>query len=631
MKNLTPVIVTLLMLMYSAVLTGQTSIKMPLEIAKAYQNGTRSSDGKPGPNYWQNYSDYKIDAYLLTNESKLTGSETIIYHNNSRDSLNSIVIRLYPDFYKKGNARSWTIGNNDLTDGTIISKFEINGKKLDIENRKNARRTATNLIVYLENPIKPGDSARIEIDWEMMIPRKAWARMGNYGNDRFFLAYWYPQVAVYDDIDGWDKIEYYGTVEFYNDFNNYDVTITTPPGFTVWATGDLMNMNEIYQTTVIDNYKKASSYEEVVNIFSVEDCENNRVLKSDKSNSWHFIASNIPDFTFGVSKYSNWDGCSVIADKVTGRRVTIDVVYPDSVDSFDEGAFYSRESVKFMIDSLPGYPFPYSHITSFCNGRKRGGMESPMMVNEGDPADEGSAIGLIFHEILHSYFPFYMGTNERKYSWMDEGWATWLVYGIMDELKPDYNYFERISGDFENLSGKEKEIPLIYLSYQISDYPSYRVHSYNRSSMAYAYLRDAIGDDMFKTALHHYMDRWNGKHPIPYDFFNTFEDVTGQDLGWFIQPWFFNRDYADLGIKKVTFDNKIVVENNGGLPLPVVINCTYSDGTETDFYRSTSVWSNYDKAIVIQADPDKFLKSVTLGNNKIPDVISENNQIVISE
>jgi len=301
---------------------------------------------------------------------------------------------------------------------------------------------------------------------------------------------------------------------------------------------------------VVENYNKAKKSDNVINIFSFSDTKNNKVLKSNETNQWHFIADHVPDFTFGVSKYSNWDGTSIIADKVTGRRVFVDVVYPDSVDSFDEGAYFAKESVKFMVDSLPGYPFPYSHITSFCNGRKRGGMESPMMVNEGDPSDREQAIGLIFHEISHSYFPFYMGTNERKYAWMDEGWATWLTYGILDQMEPDNNYFENVSNSFQDLSGKEKEVPLIFPSNLITDYASYRVHAYNRSAMAYAFLRNTLGDKLFKEALHAYMDRWNGKHPIPYDFFNTFENVTGQDLDWYIQPWFFDRAYADLGIKK---------------------------------------------------------------------------------
>ncbi len=608
---------------------GQTSMKMPLEIAKAYQNGTRSNDGLPGPEYWQNYSDYYIDATLNANKSSLTGSERINYHNFSPDTLNNIVIRLYPDFFKKGNARSWTIGDSDLTEGTYIHKLKIGQTTYDINNSKEVSRSATNLNVRLENHVLPGDSVVIEIDWEFAIPRKAWARFGNYGNDRFFIAYWYPQIAVYDDIDGWDKVEYYGTVEFYNDLNNFDVRITTPPGFTVWATGDLQNLDDIYTSSVVDKYNKALTSSEIINIFSVDDCKKNKVLISNKSNTWHFNANNIPDFTFGASTSSNWDATSLIADKETGRRVLIDAVYPDSVDTFDEGAYYAAESVKFMIDSLPGYPFPYSHITSFCNGRKRGGMESPMMVNEGDPSESGYAIGLIFHEILHSYFPFYMGINERKYAWMDEGWAAWLPYGTMNALEPEFNYSERIATSFENLSGKEKEVPLMYLSYQIKDYPSYRVHSYNRSAMAYKFLRNALGDTTFKMALHTFMDRWHNKHPIPYDFFNTFENVTNQDLDWFIQPWFFDRAYADMGIKKVTLDNKIIIQNNGGLPLPIIVVCIFDDGSKETYYSNTNIWRKGDSAIMIQANSSKKISEVILGSSEIPDVISENNHIIL--
>ncbi|MFK5856660.1 MAG: M1 family metallopeptidase [Bacteroidota bacterium] len=631
MQNIFKITLVSMSLILSITVISQTTNKMPIEIAVAFQNGTRSNDGMPGPNYWQNHSNYNIVAEINMNESKLIGSESIVYFNNSPDTLKMIVIRLYPDLYKKGNARSWPIGDDDLTDGTIINKLVIGENDFDLSNKNKVYRSATNMFIYLTNYLAPNDSVNIYIDWEFSIPQKRWIRMGNYGNDRIFVAYWYPQIAVYDDIDSWDKIEYFGTVEYYNDFNNYDVTIKTPPGIMVWATGDLVNMDQIYSKKVVENYKKAVATSEIVNIFSVSDIKNNKVLKSNKSNNWNFTANNIPDFTFGVSRYSNWDGTSAIANKNTSKRVFIDAVYPDSVDSFDEAVMFAQKSIVFLVDSLPGYPFPYSHITSFCNGTKGGGMESPMMVNEGDPTDRGKAIGLIFHEITHSYFPFYMGNNERKYAWMDEGWAAWFTYGIMDQMEPSYNYFERITGSFEKLSGKEKEVPLMYPSYQIAEYASYRVHAYNRSAMAYAFLHNALGDSIFKASLHAYMDRWNGKHPIPYDFFNTFENVSNQDLDWYIKPWFFDRAYADLGIKKVTTGNKIVIENNGGLPLPVNVVCYFTDGTEENYLLNTSVWSTGNKAVVIQADTTKKINKVILGNNNIPDVIIENNEIIIVE
>jgi hypothetical protein len=222
-----------------------------------------------------------------------------------------------------------------------------------------------------------------------------------------------------------------------------------------------------------------------------------------------------------------------------------------------------------------------------------------------------------------------MGINERKYAWMDEGWASWLSYGIADNLAPDYNYFSRVSSSFENMSGKEKEVPLMFLSYQIKDYQSYRSHSYTKPALAYAYLRNAIGDSIFKSALYSFIDRWHNKHPGPYDFFNTFENISGQDLDWFFIPWFFSRAYADIGIKKVTFDNKVVVENNGGLPLPIYLSCTYLDDTQETFYRNASVWKNGDRGIIFQLNKNKKPIRITVGNDIVPDVIKENNEIMI--
>lgn len=610
-------------------LIGQTSTKMSLENAIAFQNGTRSNDGKPGPNYWQNHADYKIDVELLIDKSMLSATETVIYHNNSPDTLNKLVLRLYPDIYKKGNARSWPVAPDDLNDGTIIKELAINGNNININDSRDVRRSATNLFINLEELLLPSDSLKVDMSWELFIPKTQTIRMGNYGNNRLFIAYWYPQIAVYDDIDGWDILEYFGTVEFYNDFNNYEVNITSPPGFTIWATGDLMNMNDIYTEKVIKNHKKASTSSGIINIFTVEDCRDNRVLKNTGKNIWSFVANDVPDFSFATSLESNWDAASTIADKKTNRRVLVDAVYPDSSNTFDKAVYYGLISVNFMVDSLPGYPFPYSHITSFCNGENGGGMESPMMVNEGDPSDDGSAMSLIFHEILHTYFPFYMGINERKYAWMDEGWASWLSYGIADNLAPDYNYFSRVSSSFENMSGKEKEVPLMFLSYQIKDYQSYRSHSYTKPALAYAYLRNAIGDSIFKSALYSFIDRWHNKHPGPYDFFNTFENISGQDLDWFFIPWFFSRAYADIGIKKVTFDNKVVVENNGGLPLPIYLSCTYLDDTQETFYRNASVWKNGDRGIIFQLNKNKKPIRITVGNDIVPDVIKENNEIMI--
>ena len=602
---------------------------LPAEVKKAFRNGTRSVDGKPGPLYWQNHAKYKIEAELLADESALRGSESVQYFNNSPDTLKQLVIRIYADLYKEGTARNWPLGTDDLTDGMHYENPKVFKSSEDENMVESTSKTPTNLVLHLKGGIPPGDSVTFEVDWKISIPQKKWARIGNYGDDKFFVAYWYPQIAVYDDIDGWDRIEYFGVVEFYNDFNDFDVKITAPPGFVLWATGALKNESKLFTGDVLKKLEKARQSDEVVNIITAEDRKKKRVLKKTTANTWHFTAKSVPDFSFAASSQANWSGSSVVVDKSDNRRVLADAVYPDESRSFSNAAEWSRKSVAYLSDELPGYPFPYAHMTSFNNGRRGGGMETPMMANDGDPNNEANAYATLFHEISHSYFPFFMGTNERKYAWMDEGWAAFLPIGFMEKYYPEYYYFKQIKNRFEGMSGTEKEATLMTLSYHIGDYSSYRIHAYNRSAMAYYYLQEALGDRLFKLALHAYIDRWNGRHPIPYDFFNTFSDVSGQNLAWFFKPWFFDRCYADLGIKKVTLDNQVVVENYGGLPLPVRLVAEFTDGSTAVIVKNTAVWSTTDPAIVVQFTKDKHLKRVVLGDELIPDTNIDNNVLEI--
>ncbi len=600
---------------------------MPYEIRQAYQNGTRSISGNPGVNYWQNHASYKIQAELLPQESVLKGEETVTYFNNSPDTLKNIVVRLYPDIYKEGNARQFSMGADAINKGTEIEWLKINEQEIDIDNSREVRRTPTNLIITLKAPLVPGDSLLFEAKWQYEISALRPIRTGNYGNNKFFVAYWYPQIAVYDDIDGWDKIDYLGAVEYYNDFNDYEVVIKTPGDFMVWATGTLENEKEIYSKHVIKALAEARRSDEVMNIFTAGDCKKGKVLVKN-NNSWKFTASHVPDFSFASTTLVNWDGSSLIVDEQTGRRVFVDAVYADSSRTFEKTADWARKSVEYLSFKWPGFPFPYEHMTTFNNGRMGGGMETPMMANNGDPENPANAAGTVFHEISHTYFPFFMGTNERKYAWMDEGWAANLPIGFMDEYFPDRNYLERFVGSFEHMNGKEREMTLMVLSNGLGSYDGYRIHAYVRPALAYHFLRDALGDSLFKVGLMRYIENWNGKHPVPFDFFNCFVNASEQRLLWFFKPWFFDKAVADQGIKKVTMDNKMVIENYGGLPLPIVLVCEYEDGTTETFRERTAVWATGDHAVVLQANPDKKLIKIVLGSDRIPDVNRENNIIL---
>ncbi|HEY9114795.1 MAG TPA: M1 family metallopeptidase [Bacteroidales bacterium] len=616
-------------LLFSLLISAQNSFNalMPKEIREAYREGTRSLSGKPGPNYWQNYSRYEIEATLDTEKSELTGYEKITYYNNSPDSLVTIVLRLYQDLFKKGNSRDWPVNPEDLHDGTQINLLKINNQLIDLNNPSAANRTSTNLIVSLPEPLHSGDSVEISCSWSFPVSKNRPVRMGNYGDNNFFIAYWYPQVAVYDDIDGWDMIEYSGTVEFYNDINEYDVSISTSGNQLVWATGELQNAEELFSKYTLKKLENAKNSDQVLSIATSEENRKNKVLINNKQNTWHFVAHQVPDFSFATANESNWEGSSLVVDQNTGRKVFIEAVYPDSVLTFNNVANYARNSITYMSEQLPGWPFPYPKITVFCNAKRSGGMESPMMCNNGDASKSYDADNLTFHEIVHNYFPFFMGTNERKYAWMDEGWAAYLVSGYNDIYSPDFDYFARYVNSFENFSGKEAEVPPIYLSYQIKDYKAYRAHAYARSALAYNYLRNALGDSLFAVALHQYMANWNGKHPVPYDFFNTIQHASNQQLDWFFLPWFFDRAYADLGIKKVTVDNKIVIENIGGLPLPVQIKCEFEDGTFESYSQNVSVWNSGNQAVIVEVNANKKIQNVQLGSPQIPDVNKHNNYL----
>jgi len=625
MKKISFLLAALLLGLQFSALMAQSNRLIPIEVQKAYAAGTRSKDGNPGPNYWENHAHYQINAELLAAESSLKGTEKVTYYNNSPDTLNQLVIRLYQDFYKKGAARAWSIGSADLTNGVQIDYIKVNGESVKMPAKQDGYFFGTNRYIRLPHALAPGDSLILTAGWKFHIPATIRNRMGNYGKGRFLIAYWYPQISVYDDISGWDKVEFNGITEFYNDFNDYNIHITTPPGYAVWATGYLNNANEVYAKPVLKRLKRVKKPNKIITVVSQKDWDKNKVLKNKGANTWHFTAKNVTDFSFAATLRYNWDASSVLVDSATGRRVRVEAIYPDSSNSFRRAAFYARKSIEFMSYEWPGYAYPFEHMTSFSNGLLHGGMETPMMADDGDPKDTISAANLIFHEISHSYFPFFMGTNERKYAWMDEGWASYFTGAFSEKMAPEYPYFQRTAKRFSRISGRQMEMPLMIPSNLIYDFSSYRIQAYTRPSLAYKFLRNALGDTEFKKALHIYMSRWHGKHPIPFDFFNSFMNVTGQNLMWFFKPWFFGPGYADQAVKEVTAGNKIVIENVGGLPMPVRVICEYTDGSKDTFLESTAVWSKGQDTVSIQADKDKTIKKVVLGAPDIPDVDLSNN------
>jgi len=613
----------IILLALSALLWAQSEepLFIPVNMEKAYQSGTRSTDGRPGPNYWINRAQYRIDVHLEPQSGLLSGHETIRYFNNSPDTLTEVVVRLYQDIRRQGAQRDWPVNPAEIDTGTEIALFKINGRPIEISpDNSDIQRSGTNLIVPLKDALPPAGEISLEIAWQYTVTHLSNLRNGRYDSTSYFIGYWYPQIAVYDDIDGWDMYNYTGLQEFYNDFNDFDVRITMPHPFVVWATGRLQNSHRLFSKEMYLRYRSAFASDSVVHIIRPEDLQKGAFLSANGTHTWHFKAHHVPDFAFATSDHYLWDMTSLDVQK--GRRVLISAAYKEASKDFFSVDSIARESIAFFSKELPGVPFPFPSLTVF-NGR--GGMEYPMMVNDGSAKRWASTVHVTSHEICHSYFPFYMGTNERKYAWMDEGWATMLPFGIQHRLAPKYDPVARTIKRYEQVAGSELDIPMIAPSiiYGSNAFrPSYRNAAYNRPGTAYYLLQGLLGKELFGKALREYMKRWNGKHPLPYDFFFTFNDVAGEDLSWFWKPWFCEFGYPDLRIRDVMKSDTqtfVLIDKAGSLPVPVEVTVTFQDSSRQTISRSIRVWQNGQKRISLPLPGGKKILSVDLGNAHIPD------------
>ena len=616
---------------FNSTVYSQDDLYIPLNIKKAYDNGTRNKDGSPGPNYWQNSSDYKISVEIGFKEKILYGSETINYHNNSPDTLKMLVIRLYQNIFKKGSARDFPANEKAINDGVIISKMMVRGENTDSLEDVKIDRRGTNMYIELDDPVPPGKQIQLAFDWNFIIPHEMNLRMGTYDSTSFFIGYWYPQIAVYDDIDGWDKNQYGGQQEFYNDFSNYEVEVKVPNTFSVWATGIFQNPSEVLSPDILERYNSAHNSVDVVKIVTQEDIDAGSIYNNaNEFNVWIFRAENVTDFAFALSDHYLWDGVSTVVDSTTNRKVYIQAVYKAQSKSFYDVAEIAKQAIEYLSFEMPAVPFPYPNLTVF-NGS--GGMEYPMMVNEGSAKFLAGTVGVTSHEITHAYFPFYMGINERKYAFMDEGWAVMLPYDFQERMAENNFPRKREAFLYERIAGTERDVPLIVPSMYLKGV-AYRTSAYSRPANAYDFLRKMLGDKLFLNAMHEYMDRWHGKHPIPYDFYFTFNDVAGKSLNWYWKPWFFDFAYPDLSISEVVINGNnlnVKVQKNGTIPVPVKLTFIYADSSQAEIYRDVSVWASGNKNIIITEKTDKTIDKIILGDAQIPDLNSDGTIYIVEQ
>ncbi len=519
----------------------------PRDIQLAYKNETRSRDGNPGKNYWINHARYTINITAMPPDRNITGDETITYFNNSPDTIRVPSIKLFINIHKPGAPRDFPAQQDYLTSGVHVDAITINGTSIDTTRASNS---FTNYALRLPAPLMPHDSLHLTFKWHYEISLQS-GREGMIDSTTYFLAYFYPRVAVFDDYNGWDRMQFMDSHEFYSDFNDYDVTINVPKNYIVVGTGTLQHPETLLQPDILSRYKQSFNSDATINIVTKENLDAKNITTQNAVNSWRFIASNIPDMAFGLSDHFVWDGCSAVVDDKTNRRAGAFAMYNDTAADYHHVAQYARHSLDWLSHNWPGVPYPYEKATVF---QGYAGMEYPMMANDETYSDTLFSRFVAEHEIAHTYMPFYMGINETRYGFMDEGWATTYEYLIgtsdMGEEKATGFYQQfRIEGMIEDISSDE-QIPIVTPGDALTG-SGFGNNEYGKASIGYLAMKDLLGDELFKKCLHAYMDRWHGKHPIPWDFFYTFNNVSEKNLNWFWNIWFFSNNYIDMDLSDV--------------------------------------------------------------------------------
>jgi hypothetical protein len=605
--------------------TEKRVLYMPRAVKQAYRNGTRSADGRPGAAYWQNHGRYNIAISALPPDRSIRGSEQITYTNNSPDTLRGLVIRLLLNIHKPGAPRGSGAIEDYLTSGVHIDSLTVNGEPTPWDANES---NFTVHPLHLRVPLLPRESVRLSFKWHYDISRRS-GREGMIDSTTWFLAYFYPRVAVYDDYNGWDTMDFTDVQEFYSDFNDYDVSITVPANYVVWGTGTLLNAEQVLQPAILERFIRSLTADHTINVATKAEMAAKRVTTQSPTNTWRFRAAHIPDMTFAMSDHYDWDAASVVVDDSTRRRASVQAAYNDAAADFHHMVQFGRHALDWLSHNWPGVPYPYEKTTVV---QGFAGMEYPMMVNDESYADTIFSRFVVEHEIAHTYFPFYMGINESRYAMMDEGWATTFEYLIGSaDLGKDRasGFFEQFRVDrwMSNPSPLE-DLPIITPADALRP-QAYGDNAYGKAALGYLALKDLLGDDTFRRALHAYMDRWHGKHPIPWDFFNSVNDVSGQSLNWFWNNWYFSNNYIDLAIADVAKTGSgytVLINNVGGMPVPIDLQAHFGDGSSEAIHKTSAVWAADQRTATVEISTGKSVQSLSLNGGIWMDADTTNNR-----
>jgi hypothetical protein len=601
----------------------------------AVEAGTRSADGSPGPEYWQQWADYRIRARLDPDDHIVEGRVRILYENRSPDTLRHLHLHLHQDLYREGTVRNEPV---ETTGGVRLDRVAVDGTELQeaAGDGPSYRREATLLRLEPPSAVPPGEEVRIDVEWGFRVPADGTGRMGRDGGDLYWIGYWYPQMAVYDDVVGWHTDPYLARGEFYMGYGRYDVRLEVPEGWVVRATGRLQNPGDVLPSRVLKRLERAGRSDSVVHVLREGGFGPGSATRTSEDGTleWRFVAGGVRDFAFAATRRSLWDAARAPVGDRDGdgeaEYTRVEALYRPEAGRWEETWRYARHSIDFL-SRYTGAPYPWQHMTAVEGGGViGGGMEYPMMTLMGDYEARGdSALYYVTaHELAHMWVPMRVGTDEKRYAWMDEGTITFLENQAREEYFPGRDHDVPDREDYLAVAREGDEVPVMtWMDYQYP--PAGNVPNYDKPATLLVALRRVVGGETFREALSTFLHEWSYRHPYPWDLFRTFERVSGRDLGWFWRSWYYETwslDHAVAGVERGDGGATIRVEDRGWGIMPVPLEIELADGTTLtrtigverwlDGRREATATVKVDAPVVrVEIDPSRELPDVDRANN----------------
>ena len=607
-------------------------------------NEVRSASGEPGPKYWQNHADYTINCTLDTAKHSVTGNVVITYTNNSPDNLRFLWLQMDQNIYRKnsrGSATSTETGgrwaNTGFTDGYNISSLQAegeNGTYTDVKTITNDTR----MQVWLKEPLATGEKIKLSINYSFTIPEYGTDRTGRLKTRSgiiYEVAQWFPRMAVYDDIQGWNTMPYVGAGEFYLEYGDINFSVTAPASLIVVGSGELLNPQDCYTEEQMKRWDAAKNSDKTVTIRSEKEVKDKKSKPQSGNITWKFSMQNTRDVAWAASEAFVQDAARI--NLPSGKKCMAVSVYPAESITKD-GWQRSTEFVKGSIEHYSKKWFEYPYPTAINVAGIVAGMEYPGIVFCSYYSSGSSLWGVTDHELGHTWFPMIVGSNERKYAWMDEGLNSFINEFSTNEFNKgefkDKGFFGdpnspfMVQYSFSDGADGLNTIPEVIQDNNLD------VAAYSKPAQMLTALREVVlGPERFDAAFKEYIRRWAYKHPTPWDFFHTIENVSGEDLSWFWRAWVFKTWKLDIAVSSVEYkeekaskDALITIENLEKMPMPVTVKVKENNGKQHIIDLPVEIWQRGALWTFSVPSTTEIKEVIIDPENKLPDFNRENNE-----